>query len=510
MVSWDKQKVANEIAALSQHSFDLNAAYVRDTNQKLFKAAIKYFGSWEAALSACNIEYEHIRSDRRKASYQGLILQEIVRELYEESKTQVKKRPYLKFENKICIPDFVEIEENTWVDVKLHSFSSGIDKTIRKYVQFADKLVILYLLGPAREIGLPNVHFVNIYDYFPILNKNDYNSKISRELDAIKKHYASFPWDLESMSRKWSKEKIRLMIRKLYNTEINLDTKSVRESNNDLLRAAHSYFGGWGEALRSSGIDSDTIMKRRPRWTKIELLEAIKQLNESGSRLDRTSLIEIGKGKLYAAGRSLCGSWGQAVIEAGVDPKIAFERKRISKWAKDEIINQIKRLSETTQNLAASDLRTSRYDLYRAALRYFGNWTEALKAAGLDYIKIVKKEHWSKEKILKEIHSLHKDGIPLTQTSLKSRNRYQLYDSAVRYFGNWTEALEAAKLDNLAIRKIEHWSKEKILKEIDSLYKSGIPLTQISLKARNRRKLVLAAIRHFGGWTEALEAAGVD
>ena len=448
LASWNKDKIIQTITALGQNLSDLNAAYVRDTHGKLFKAAINHFGSWEVAVSSSGIQYESIRGDRKRASYKGLILQNIVKALYKEAKINVKEKPYLKCEQEACIPDFVEVDENKWVDVKLHSFSSGIDKTIRKYSKYTNDLIILYLLGPSREEDFTNVHFINIRDYFPSMHKQSVqNSKIRKELDTICKHYASYPWKLERMSRIWSKKKIKLKIRELHKNQISLNNLSMKKYNNDLFMAAIKSFKSWEEAVKSSGFDYDTIRKKRPKWTRDDILDSIKELEKSGADLNYADLSKIGKNKLYHAGCRLFGNWSFALSEAGVDLKKVNHPIKESKWSKDDILSEIKHLDEIAHNLAGSDIKKSKQDLYSAAIRNFGSWRSALEAAELDYTKIAKKERWSKEKILKEIESFHRSGISLSQRTLKAIGRYKLYDAAVRLFGSWNECLRVAGLN---------------------------------------------------------------
>jgi hypothetical protein len=106
-------------------------------------------------------------------------------------------------------------------------------------------------------------------------------------------------------------------------------------------------------------------------------------------------------------------------------------------------------MNKSGVRLNSASINKSNCDLYKAGLRLFGGWKQAINASGLDYDKISKKEEWSKEKIIQEIQLLEKNGIKLTVSSLKKINKEKLYWSGQRYFGNWVSALKAAGIKSI-------------------------------------------------------------
>ena len=126
---------------------------------------------------------------------------------------------------------------------------------------------------------------------------------------------------------------------------------------------------------------------------------------------------------------------------------------------------------------------------------------------------------WSQEKIREEIARLHASGFDITQSRMESIDS-KLTSAAIRYFGSWRAAVEAAGIDYERVaalgkqrrsEKITKWTKESILEEIRRLNEAGEDLTStvvrrkyLSLYATARRK------DHFGSWANALEAAGID
>ena len=131
---WDEQDVVKQIQTMKKGGEPLNAIYCRDNRLDLFKAAIRIFGSWNNALQASGIDFEKIRLDRKTSSYKGLIFENIVEELYRLSGISVIRKPLICG----CQPDFVEENTGTWVDVKLRSWTVGIEKTIRNVAQTAE------------------------------------------------------------------------------------------------------------------------------------------------------------------------------------------------------------------------------------------------------------------------------------------------------------------------------------------------------------------------------------
>jgi hypothetical protein len=57
------------------------------------------------------------------------------------------------------------------------------------------------------------------------------------------------------------------------------------------------------------------------------------------------------------------------------------------KWSKEIIIKRIQKLEGLEIDLSAQYISTREPLFYRAAQRYFSNWRNALKAAGIDYEK---------------------------------------------------------------------------------------------------------------------------
>jgi len=120
---------------------------------------------------------------------------------------------------------------------------------------------------------------------------------------------------------------------------------------------------------------------------------------------------------------------------------------------------------------------------------------------------------WTKEKIVKRIQELHRQGVDLSPTGIQ-KTHSALFSSArsKSHFGNWRAAILAAGLDYEEIKRGgDVWMKEDILQGIREAYARGEDILGAEFKERNK-KLYLAACakRYFGSWKAAILAAGLD
>ena len=89
--------------------------------------------------------------------------------------------------------------------------------------------------------------------------------------------------------------------------------------------------------------------------------------------------------------------------------------------------------------VSLSDLANREIGLTSAARRHFGQWRRAVEAAGLEPTRRI----WSREMIIAEILKRRAEGRSL---SSGNRHNINLAAAAVRHFGSWTAALKAARV----------------------------------------------------------------
>ncbi|MEO0102675.1 MAG: hypothetical protein ABIK81_03105 [candidate division WOR-3 bacterium] len=140
----------------------------------------------------------------------------------------------------------------------------------------------------------------------------------------------------------WSAEMVKERIKKFRRQRISLIPSVIRKYDRKLLGAAKRYFGSWQGAIRAVGINPDKVLGGR-RWKKDKVLKGIQLLKKMGVNISTTTEIRKIYRPLHSAAIRFFGSWRNAVITAGIDPKRILP---LRKWHKEEIIRALKKLKE--------------------------------------------------------------------------------------------------------------------------------------------------------------------
>ncbi|MEO0225499.1 MAG: hypothetical protein ABIL05_00950, partial [candidate division WOR-3 bacterium] len=117
------------------------------------------------------------------------------------------------------------------------------------------------------------------------------------------------------------------------------------------------------------------------------------------------------------------------------------------------------------------------------------------------------RKKWTPERVLEEIMVIYRKGKPLS-SGYAIKHYPSLYHGARGRFGSWPKAIEACGIDYDSVRKVRTWTKDKIIREIKRLQKTGLGLASSDLD-RYYPKLKSAAKKHFGGLSQAYAAAGI-
>jgi hypothetical protein len=124
-------------------------------------------------------------------------------------------------------------------------------------------------------------------------------------------------------------------------------------------------------------------------------------------------------------------------------------KRSYKRWSKEEVLRVIGELSGKGKQLNSGYIARNYPALAYAGRKYCGSWESAVKAAGLDYTKIKRQKEWSKGEIVVEIKRMRREGVEL-RTTIPVRKKYRtLHAAAIRYFGSWAAAMKAAKLERL-------------------------------------------------------------
>ncbi len=211
---------------------------------------------------------------------------------------------------------------------------------------------------------------------------------------------------------------------------------------------------------------------------------------------------------LYGTACQHFGTWGTALRYAGVDTRRLAARHG---YSKDRVIRTLRKRCTTGYSLSAKRNMRRESRLYRAALRHFGTWRQALEAAGIDarYAHLVSKpRRLDRKKILEALRQRYQAGRTLVWRVVCLENR--AFATAVKNaFGSWRKALIAAGIPPEVGRATdEGWDKQRVVAEIRERQRQNKPLTCRGV-GRDHAALLSAAKRHFGQWTTALEVAGI-
>lgn len=183
-------------------------------------------------------------------------------------------------------------------------------------------------------------------------------------------------------------------------------------------------------------------------WSRDEVVREIRRLAVQGSELNSGHVARTLPALAYAA-RKYLGGWEEAITAAGLDYS-QIRRKNL--WDRTSVVERIRELTASGARLNVSAAEQNHRGLVGAGIAHFGSWRRAIKAAGLDYRKVKRQQEWSKTRIVSEIGKLHRQGMKLDTTTEVRKHRRALHAAAVRYFGSWAEALRAARMGRILQR----------------------------------------------------------
>lgn len=237
------------------------------------------------------------------------------------------------------------------------------------------------------------------------------------------------------------------------------------------------------------------------RWTADSIVARIRKLAAARVDLSPTGVRESHSALFSAArSRSHFGSWRAAVEAAGLNYSQVKRCDQV--WSRNRVIRAIQRAADQGQDLLSGEFKRTNKRLYSAAcaLRYFGGWRRAIEAAGLDYDQLRRDHFWSKTRIIATIQDMHRRGMPLNWSAIQ-RSDPSLYRAARRRenFGSWRAAVEAAGMDLRRPRGTKQWTRQRIVDEIRSMHARGIDLSQRNVMQVNGPLLAAAKSGRYYG-----------
>jgi hypothetical protein len=229
---------------------------------------------------------------------------------------------------------------------------------------------------------------------------------------------------------RWSTQRILLIIRALSRRERPLRPGELKQRYRHLMNAARRRFGSWPKAVIAAGIDPQKMRRVAP-WTRERVIEAILKRALNNESLSKR-LVE--PRSLADAGTKIFGTWESALWAAGLDPQSygckkrntcntipsntpmdheqpslsrqdtatsksisdsecvssSNQSKECHNWSDQGVIEAIRIRLRKRQKLNAQTVCKDDLALYQAARRRYGNWSNALVAAGLNPLEFRK------------------------------------------------------------------------------------------------------------------------
>jgi hypothetical protein len=241
----------------------------------------------------------------------------------------------------------------------------------------------------------------------------------------------------------WDKTEIIQTLKKLHKQGENLSYNALAGKMQSLVSASAYHFGSYRLAVGQAGIDYAQIV-RRPHWTKSAIIKLIKEAKRGGEPLHWSAVCKrrdnLGRASFAALQPRMFGSWDRALHAAGLD---ADEINQYRKWTRDTVVSELKARHRESLPLNSGAIQKDEPSLHAAAIRHFGGYDHALRAAKLDPEKVRQRKIWQRADVLKQLKALKKSGQRLSDSAIR-REQPALYGAAVRLYGSFTAARAAA------------------------------------------------------------------
>jgi hypothetical protein len=240
----------------------------------------------------------------------------------------------------------------------------------------------------------------------------------------------------------WTRDRILQTLKQLHAKGSNLSYNAMQKKHQPLLSAAAYHFGSYRTAIDRAGIDYAEVL-RRPRWSKAAIIKVIKNARKKGQDLHWSAVTkrrdELGKAAFASLQKRLFGKWDRALSASGLD---ADDVNRYRKWDRNTIAAELKEMHRDGESLSSGAMQKNDPGLHAAAVRYFGRYDEALKAAGVDPDSVRQRQSWTRASVLKAIKQSARTGVT-SDTAIRKVSP-ALYGAAVRLFGTYVAARKSA------------------------------------------------------------------
>lgn len=245
------------------------------------------------------------------------------------------------------------------------------------------------------------------------------------------------------MKKVWDRQRIVETLRALHRQGKDLSYNRLARRMQPLVSAAAYHFGSYRKAVERAGLDYAEVT-RRPRWSKPRIIQLIKQAKRTGDDLHWSAVTrrrdELGKAAFASLQPRLFGSWDRALHAAGLD---ADEVSRYRRWDRETIVFELKERYRDGEPLNSGALQREDPGAHAAAVRHFGTYDDALKAAGLDPKALRQRRRWTRADVVKDLKAFKRKHGALSDAALR-KHAPALYGAALRFFKTLASARKAA------------------------------------------------------------------
>ena len=177
----------------------------------------------------------------------------------------------------------------------------------------------------------------------------------------------------------------------------------------------------------------------------------------------------------------------------------------------ENIIEEIKELQVRGEDLSYSNMDHHHVALFRSAIRHFGSWRAAIEAAGMGYESIRRYKSWSQDRIVDRIRELHAQGVDLSWRHISTAVDPQLAAAATR-LSSYGSWRNAVEAAGLDYDAIRRYKDWDEARILGELRERSQAGEPLNAGevCLSDTALITAARRTFGSWDKALEAAGID
>jgi len=154
---------------------------------------------------------------------------------------------------------------------------------------------------------------------------------------------------------------------------------------------------GW-----APGSQSHVSSSGKEPWTRDRVNDDILGAQSRGIHLNHKSVMTCCP-KLYSKAYRLFGSWENAVRDSGIDYAAVRLRK---KWTPEGILEWIRERRRKEEDLHPGFVKLEHAGAFNAAVRVYGGWYPAIRAAGITDFEEVPIRKWSHASVVQAIRRL--------------------------------------------------------------------------------------------------------